>query len=311
VASLILFPHAMWLVEQTQLGQGPIAYAQRSLASSSSYLKHLVAIATFLLMQLGRLIPFIAVVWGIALWRKRFSRNDSAKNQADQTSQSVWSQIRSEDQGFLLIAGAGPLVLTVVIATILQSRLSGYWAATFFLLFGAFAWTQLASRFPWKKLVVAVTLFQIVMAVGYGVARGPVADHIGRDSRSTYPGRQLSERLQARWEENSQATRGLPLTVVAGDMWTSGNVAIHGPDKGRQIQVWIDADRSLAPWIEDKRLKQPILVIASNSVAGADPVAPAVTAMLERAAVRGREDLPWTSRPGGPRVVVEWGIVTP
>jgi hypothetical protein len=304
----------MWVFEQTQLGQGPIAYAQRSLKSSSSYLKHLQVIGSFLLVQLARLIPYILVVWGIAIWRKRYSRNEATKtqpNQINQTSQSVWSQIRGEDRIFLVIAGAGPLVLTVVIATIFQSRLSGYWAATFFLLFGAFAWTQLVSQLPWKKLVVAVTLLQIVMALGYGIARGPVADHIGRNSRSTFPGQQLSERLQARWEENSQATGGLPLTVVAGDMWTSGNVALHGLDKGRQIQVWIDADRSLAPWIEDEKLKQPILVIASTSVKGADPVSPAVAAMLERAVVRGREDLPWTSRPGGPRVIVEWGIVTP
>jgi hypothetical protein len=265
-------------------------------------------------MQLARLIPYILIVWGIAVWRKRYSRNDTTKNpasQTNQTGQSVWSQIRPEDRVFLIIAGAGPLALTVVIATIFQSRLSGYWAATFFLLFGAFAWTQLAGQFPWKKLVIAVASLQIAMALGYGLARGPVADHLGRDSRSTFPGQQLSERLQARWEENSRATGGLPLTVVAGDMWTSGNVAIHGPDKGRQIQVWIDADRRLAPWIEDKKLKQPILVIASNSIRGADPVSPVVAAMLERAVVRGREDLPWTSRPGGPRVIVEWGIVTP
>lgn len=314
VASLILAPHVLWLLQQTQQAQGPIAYARRSLASSLSYPKHLAAIGAFLLTQLARLVPYLLVVWGIAVWRKRQSRNDAIKRQPSQINQngrSVWSQIRPDDRVFLIIAGAGPLTLTVVIATILQTRLTGSWAATFFVLFGAFAWTQLAGHFPWKRMLVAVTALQIAMAIAYGVARGPLADHLGRESRSTFPGPHLSERLQSRWEENSQTTGGLPLTVVAGDMWTAGNVAIHGPDKGRRIQVWIDADRNLAPWIEDKHLEQPILVIANTSTNRADPVAPAVAAMLERAVVRGREDLPWTTQPGGPRVTVEWGIVTP
>jgi len=291
VCLLVAAPHLRWL---TASDFAPLHYYNsRAVAQTGSVLREAL---NFLFNQLGRNSPML-VVWLILLVWNRRTGNASKPTCAH--ALSTW------DKSFLLWVGLAPLGLTVGVALLTGTHLlASSWGTTFFILYGFFIFWWLSGDTALnlqRSLKVVVTL-HVVLALGYALARGPLAFYMGRDSRPTFPGPPLAARLLEEWQNR---VPDHPLRLVASDTWLGGNIAIHISAK---TQVFIYADYQWSPWLNPATaLDCGALIVYSH-----DLEAPA------RALVKMRENAPWQgvlqqrwSSEKSRLLTVEWGILPP
>jgi 4-amino-4-deoxy-L-arabinose transferase-like glycosyltransferase len=294
----ILMPHLLWLQSHAE---NPLVYAGAALRSQSGPRAPGLQIPGFLLVNLARILPMLLALG----WLAWCLRQESDAGSVPLAQSNLWQTLAPPDRLFIALVGWGPLLLTMIMVTALQTRVVTHWAATFFMLFGLLAFRVLRQAPEEQTLRITlrcVVVLQIVTATGFAIGVGPLPDYVGRAARSTFPGKAVSLQLQASW----RASQGGPLRTIAADTWLGGNIAIHS---GRQAQVFIDADRGASPWVTDAILKDcGMLVAVDRSPQSSDIPAPAVLALLQAAPVQGTLTMPWTMKAAGLQVVVAWGI---
>lgn len=294
VGVLVFSPHLYWLAQHNF---EPVLYADKSIVSVSR-LVALKSTGSFLVDQLARVAPMILALLVV----KRLTR---IKKPA-QDGQPVWAHALSPwDRSFLLWVGLAPLVSTVVISMLMGTNLEPSWATTFFILFGfyCFWWIRGDDAAVLHAVLLTVIVMQVCMAVGYGIARGPVAWHWGNASRSTYPGQQVSQAMQSIWKEH---VPGVPLRVVASDMWLGGNIVVHA---GQHVEVFLDADYRHAPWLDPQTALQcGALVAYSTEPRGY--LSPELEKLYKQTVTQGELDLRWSSS-RSPLIKIHWGILPP
>ncbi len=289
---LVFSPHLYWLVGNDFL---PFRYLDASI-EASTYADVLKDILDFSLDQLGRISPMVVVWIGLYVWNRRRSAGLGA---------SYSSELSAWDRSFLLWVGLGPFVITVLAAALLGTRLTASWATTFFVLYGFFTfwWLRGSERINLRRTLILVVAVHVLMAVGYAVARGPLAYEAGRTSRSTFPGAQISSLMQDVWRQH---VPGTPLRLVASDTWFGGNVAVHvHPD----TNVFIDADYMQSPWLDPATALDCGVLVAYSEIKRGPP-ADALKALHDTARWKGQLTLPWSST-RSPDIVIEWGVIPP
>lgn len=290
---LVISPHVYWLIDNQF---APFAYLDRSL-EMQSYAQVLKGILDFTIDQLARISPMFVVWIGLYVWQRR--------NPVADRGQTYASEIGAWDKSFLLWVGLGPIVATVLLAALLGSRLTASWGTTFFILYGYFAfwWLRGSSRATLRRTAVLVIAIHVLMAVGYAVARGPLAHYSGRTARSTFPGPEVAQRIQQAWEAH---VPGKPLTLVASDTWLGGNIAIN---LDPVAEVFIGASYADSPWLSpDTALDCGAVVVYSPSW-GTRP-SEALLALHEQARWKGTESLRWSSEKS-PMLELVWGVIPP
>jgi 4-amino-4-deoxy-L-arabinose transferase-like glycosyltransferase len=302
---VVLGPHLWWL-DQHQFA--PLHYADDSLEAGGR-LDALLDLLDFTLDQIGRLAPLVLLLGLWALWRRR--RGDRAPGHAANDERfsapaaapRYWTSLSAPDRQFLLWVGLAPFLSTVLISAVLGSRLQASWASTFFVLFGFYGlgWLRGPEPVQLRRILILTAVLHSVMAVGYAVARGPVAQMTGNASRSTYPGPALAAQALQHWREHQP---GRPLRVVVSNTWLGGNIAVHvNPD----TRVWIDASDAESPWFAPgTALRCGALVAYSNN--GRAAPAPAVQALYDAAPWKGVDAVPW-SGPKGRMIDLHWAVV--
>lgn len=295
-------PHLLWLKQQAS---GPVSYASSEMVPLASYLDELKDLSGFLITNFGRIALMILAAIIIAAWAARSLKK---RNGVSAATAKIAAELAASDRFFILFIGLAPLLLTMLIAGAMKIPLAAHWATTFFILFGFFSFWLFRSGDDaglLRKTIIVVVLFQILGAAGYGLARGPLADKSGRPSRATFPGAEISKLVHAEWTKRMQ----VPLTVVAADTWTGGNIATH---IGRDVHVLIDGDYHKSPWINEDHTEQCGMLVAINrSEDTPDKVEPDTLSLMAQATEHGTIEIPWTRKAGGPMVAIEWGIIPP
>ncbi len=299
---IVVSPHAYWLIANDF---APMRYANGSLEAMSRLdsFKHLL---DFTLDQAARLSPMIVVWLAWAVWTRRAGtpRVYALESDVDRKRRYV-SAFSEWDKSFLLWVGLTPLLATLLVSGVLGTRLVASWGTTFFVLYGFYVLWRLHGheQVTLRRIAILVITVHVLMALGYALARGPLAWHSGRDTRSTFPGQLIAQRMQQVWNAHVPAH---PLRLVASDTWLGGNIAIHaGPD----VQVFIDGRYEESPWLaRGKALDCGALLVYSIQTRGK----PADTLMrlYDLATWKGRESLPWSS-PKSPTIDLNWGIIEP
>ncbi|MBF8179710.1 glycosyltransferase family 39 protein [Herminiimonas contaminans] len=301
IVLIMVLPHLYWLTQQVS---GPVAYADNAMRPLVTYLDSVKDISDFLLTNIGRVLPLVLAAGAVYGWTKYSAK----KRNPRVIPTNIATELAKSDRLFILLTGIAPLALTIIIAGVLKVPLMAHWATTFFVLFGFLTlWVLPATGDNGlvKKTIAVVLLMQIIGAIGYGYARGPLADKVGRPSRATFPGAEVSRLVHDEWKKNVS----IPLSVVASDTWLGGNIVTH---LSREAKVLIDGDYAASPWIDEQSAKRCGMLIAINkSERSPDKVDPRITALMEKVSVRGEVSTPWTSKKNGPVVSVEWGIILP
>ncbi|NYT25426.1 glycosyltransferase family 39 protein [Alcaligenaceae bacterium] len=295
----VMLPHLWWLAGTDF---APFRYAGGSL-DGGGRLEALKDAASFVGTQLARLSPMLAAWLAWRWWERR--RPAAA---GDAGPGRPWAaELTSWDRSFLLWVGLTPCLATLLVSTLLGTRLVGAWGTTFFILWGYFLFwcIQGQERETLRRIAIVVLAIQLAMAVGYAFARGPLAWMSGRAARSTFPGAEISATMNDIW---SRHLPGAPLRVVASDTWLGGNIALNS---GKDVQVFIDARPEESPWLDAGRALQcGILVVYSRVTRrGAEP-APELLALAGKAQWSGVAEQRWSSA-GSPLIDLNWAIVAP
>lgn len=290
---VVLLPHLYWLVDN---GFAPFRYLDSSM-ETSSYAEVLKGIWDFSIDQLARISPMLLVWLALHVWNRR--------RPIAQRGATYAGELTKWDRSFLLWVGLGPFLATVAMSAVLGTRLVASWGTTFFILYGYFAfwWLSGSTRATLRRTAILVVAVHVLMAVGYAVARGPLAHYSGRPARSTFPGPDIAQLMQQAWDRH---VPGKPLRLVASDTWFGGNIAINLEPPA---QVFINASYAESPWLSpDHALDCGVLVAYSRTTRG-EP-AQALLRLREQAAWTGVDSLRWSSGKS-PMIEIEWGIIPP
>ena len=310
-ALLIFAPHLAWVIEEASKNAGPIQYALNSTTNHDSLTTNLWRIfSEFFMTQVYRISPILIALFVI----HRLSKRSAPPN--NQTS--WWSSLHKEDKSFLWLTTLGPTLITLVLGGLFNLNLEPKWAVTFYLTIGMFAWMLIGQTLDKKLFVRSILVIHLVSAAGYALFTETIADAVGRTTRANYPGKELSDHIYQHWAEHPELTQGAPLTIIAGDIWTTGNIVIHGPNLGRETQVWVNASDIESPWLKPGE-KPVLMVVASRNKKsdyhgrhrGGESTSPEVEQLIAKASVKGHDSIRWTSKKDGPRLEVEWAIVKP
>lgn len=295
---IVLLPHLAWLVSHDF---APLHYADRSMETDATYDQIVMGVVGFSLDQLARISPML-VLWAALWW---WQRQDSAPTLHTASTQTFAQALGPAARAYLLWVGLGPFVVTLLVALVLATKLVSAWGTTFFILFGFYSfWFLRGDDQVWlrRTAALAVTL-QVLMAVGYALARGPLAYEAGRITRSTFPGPELAAKVQEIWSLHVSAQ---PLLLVASDTWFGGNIATNISDK---TQVFISADYFQSPWLDpDTALDCGVMVLYSPDSRGywsAD-----LLALYDRMPIKGEFTQQWSSGTS-PVFTVKYGALPP
>jgi len=299
-------PHLAWLVQHHF---EPLLYADASIAVPSR-LESLSLMLDFILDQAGRLAPMVLVLAAWAVWQRRkgyrspgFPANDDRFQPAAPGPLRYFHAFAPGDRRFLLWVGLAPFLSTLLVSAVLGTRLEASWASTFFILFGFYAawWLHGPQGLQLRRILILAAAAHAAMAVGYAVARGPLAWEAGRAARSTYPGPELARIVLAHWNEHQP---GRPLRVVVSNTWMGGNIAVH---VGERTRVFIDADEAESPWFAPGEALACGAVVAFSEKGRAAP-APAVRALYDAAPWKGVTELRWSSE-RSPMIDLHWAVL--
>lgn len=296
---VMLSPHLYWLFKNDF---APFRYMDGSLETHTRWEAY-KELLSFCLDQLGRLSPMLVAMIALGIWNRRDQKQRSSSDPGLPGTPSYAVDISQRDKQFLLWVGLTPFVSTVLVSAVLGTRLVASWATTFFVLYGFFAlWFMRGKdKVQLRRVAIIVIVLQILLASGYALARGPLAWYKGRDSRSTFPGPEISAQMQAIWNEHMP---GIPLKVVVADTWLGGNIAVHA---GQDVMVFIDADPAASPWLTLPRdMACGALVVYSLQTRGQPPAA--LLKLYEQAPIKGLAQQRWSSE-RSPMIDLNWAIV--
>jgi len=281
-------PHIAWLARSDF---APLHYAEHSVEHGiGGHASRWVDLGFFVTAQLARVAP---AVIALALLRRGLRRAPPAA-----------PPVHGAERRFALFMGLGPLLLTAGLG-VAGVHLAASWATTFYVFFGVLLlrWVPEADsvRLLRVTLIVGVAA-ELLLAGGLALGRGVLVDALGRTARSNFPAPALAQQIERDWNRYGHT----PLRVVAGETWLAGNLSIHLPSRPR---VFIDAEPSHAPWIRPDELARCDLLVVLDHSADAPVPDAALARLMARAQQRGELSVPWTSRPNGPLLTVDWGIV--
>ncbi|MCD6027604.1 MAG: hypothetical protein K0R08_2123 [Solimicrobium sp.] len=304
---LLIAPHIFWLSQQISSDSNPLSYANNSINKDVTRLEQLITLRRFIVTSLGRIAPFLFALTLLIFWNRSKSHSQSIKQPAQSALPiTIFNQLAPSDRLFLLIIGIGPSVFTLLFALIFKMPLNASWATTFFLLFGFYSWRLLpdSSQLLRRTIIIVITL-QIISSVGFAIVSGPLAQGAGHAARSTYPGREVSNQLLSIWANYNQT----PLTLIAGDTWTGGNIAMHAP---QNIKILINGDYTISPWVKsDTNMRCGMLVVIDRSPKTSihATVPTRLIELQKRSRYQGHLTIPWTKKVKGPQVEIDWAVI--
>ena len=198
---VVLVPHLIWLYNNDFI---TVTYGlARTGLEQSSLIEHFVFPLTFLLKQLGVIIPFLILIW-LLVKNVKFKLNFKDKKLL-----------------FLLSINLLPIFLMFLTSLITGSKIRTMWMTPFYLFFGTFVVYLLKEQINLKKLkpfMIGIVFFFFLSPILYAYIS------ISKDDKRTdYQGKEIAIKTQYAWDQQFSST----INVVLGNEWNAGNLSYH------------------------------------------------------------------------------------
>ncbi len=230
LAVVLVAPIAIWF---SRNGMLPLEYARSRAAEPSA------SAVTFLARATLTALPMIAVL-ALAVGLAR--RNGTALVEKNSANSAV--------RRFAVAMTLGPLLLSVLLATLSGSGLRTTWSAPVLILL-PLALTVLVPRLSIAGNIrpLAVILAVAIVGIAVGDAGRLFLSRSTSDgpSRANWPEKAIAAAAAAAWSK--EVTK--PLRIVAGDTWPAGLVGTRHPDRP---SILTSGDMTLSPWITSELL---------------------------------------------------------
>ena len=198
---LILLPHIIWLFQNNFT---TISYAlNRTGMGEDSLINHFYNPFLFLIKQIGILIPiFVMLITFIKIKKIKFN-------------------YLIKDNNFLLMINIIPIILIFLTSIILGAKIRTMWMTPFYLFLGVLLiqiFKEYLNKNNLKKFLAVFVVLFILSPISY------VFISLSNEfKRTDYPGREISELVQRRWDKNFSNN----ISIVVGDEWYAGNLSYH------------------------------------------------------------------------------------
>ena len=198
---VLLVPHLIWLFDNDFI---TVSYGlKRSGLEDSEILNHVKYPITFLLKQIGILIPFFFLMWLLI--------------------KKIKIKLNFNDKKFLFLLSISilPIFLIFITSAITGSKIRTMWMTPFYLPIGIFSVYLFRSQINLKKinsfLVGFLFLFFLSPSLYAYISITKV------DKRTDYPGKEIAAKVQFTWEQDFEKE----IEFVTGDEWKAGNLSYH------------------------------------------------------------------------------------
>ena len=198
---VLLVPHFIWLINNDFV---TITYGlARTGLENSNILDHLIYPITFLIKQIGILIPFFIMSFFLI---KRFKFKISLKD---------------KKLLFLIFINLAPIALMFLTSFITGSKIRTMWMTPFYLFFGVLVVYIFQAQINLKRLNKFISAFLILFFISpFLYAYISITE---KDKRTDYLGKQIAIKTQYAWSQDHKE----PINVVLGNEWIAGNLSYH------------------------------------------------------------------------------------
>ena len=198
---VLLVPHFIWLINNDFV---TITYGlARTGLENSNILDHLTYPVTFLIKQIGILIPFFIMSFFLI---KRFKFKISLKD---------------KKLLFLIFINLAPIALMFLTSFITGSKIRTMWMTPFYLFFGVLVVYIFQAQINLKRLNKFISAFLILFFISpFLYAYISITE---KDKRTDYLGKQIAIKTQYAWSQDHKE----PINVVLGNEWLAGNLSYH------------------------------------------------------------------------------------
>ena len=198
---VLLVPHFIWLINNDFV---TITYGlARTGLENSNILDHLIYPMTFLVKQIGILIPFLIMSFFLI---RRFKFKISLKD---------------KKLLFLIFINLAPIALMFLTSFITGSKIRTMWMTPFYLFFGVLVVYIFQAQINLKRLNKFISAFLILFFISpFLYAYISITE---TDKRTDYLGKQIAIKTQYAWSQDHKE----PINVVLGNEWLAGNLSYH------------------------------------------------------------------------------------
>ena len=198
---VLLVPHFIWLINNDFV---TITYGlARTGLENSNILDHLIYPMTFLIKQIGILIPFFIMSFFLI---RRFKFKISLKD---------------KKLLFLIFINLVPIALMFLTSFITGSKIRTMWMTPFYLFFGVLVVYIFQAQINLKRLNKFISAFLILFFISpFLYAYISITE---KDKRTDYLGKQIAIKTQYAWSQDHKE----PINVVLGNEWLAGNLSYH------------------------------------------------------------------------------------
>ena len=198
---IVLVPHLIWL-NNNELITVTYGLARTGL-EQSSLIDHIKFPLTFLVKQIGLLIPFLILVL-LLIKKIKFKFN-----------------LKDKKLLFLFSINILPILLMFLTSVITGSKIRTMWMTPFYLFFGTLFVYIFQAQINFKRLkpfIVGFIFLFFLSPILYAYVS------ISKDDKRTdYPGKEIAIKTQYAWDQQFKSK----INVVYGNEWNAGNLSYH------------------------------------------------------------------------------------
>ncbi len=198
---VLLVPHLIWLFDNDFI---TVSYGlKRSGLEESEILNHIKYPITFLLKQIGILIPFFFLMWLLI--------------------KKIEIKFNFDDKKFLFLLSISilPIFLIFITSAITGSKIRTMWMTPFYLPLGIFSIYLFKSQINLKNINSFLVGFLFLFFLSPSLYA--YISIIKTDKRTDYPGKEIAAKVQFTWEQDFEEE----IEFVTGDEWKAGNLSYH------------------------------------------------------------------------------------
>ena len=200
---IVLIPHLLWLVENDYVTITYGFHRTGSGLNDKELVDYIIYPLSFLLKQIGILIPFWIMLF-MLVGKFKFKLN-----------------FKDTKFLFLIFINFLPIILIVVTSLLTGSKIKTMWLTPFYFFFGIFFIYLFQKQINLKRLksfFISFSFFFILSPIIYSTV-----SLSQKDKRTDYFGKEIAEKIQHSWDQDHKE----PINVVLGDEWHAGNLSYH------------------------------------------------------------------------------------
>lgn len=229
---IVIIPHTIWLFFHDFV---TINYAVNRVSNATTWTTHFDNAIQFAWQQIEVFLPVLLLYLFLIIGKRPLL-------------ESKKSTLTVFNNRFLLFAGMGPFIITILLSAVTGMKLRAGWGQPLLSLWSLMllAWLMPhLTRARLQRFIIAAVIFFIAIVTAYCVALTRASE----PSSANFPGKKIATELTQEWQQRYHT----PLHYVAGPRWIAGNVAYYSSDHPAVYMEW---NRVFSPWIDEVELNR-------------------------------------------------------